>query len=143
MVAYYRGGQRLRSRFSTLQEARDKADSVRTALLNEDTPALQLTGQDSVIYARAKNLIADFGIGLDQLAQEYEDTRDVLGKTSLMEAARFYERFGKTVKEAKTIPAIVEQLNATTKEISDWLRGLRGSNKRGEAVAKVAYSLDP
>jgi integrase len=167
VVAYYRGSQRLRRRFSTLQEARDNADSVRTALLNEDTTALQLTGQDSVIYARAKNLIAEFGIGLDQVAQEYKDTRDVLGKTSLMEAARFYERFGKTVKEAKTIPAIVEELNAnlradnkssyhvrdmkrrletfalafprpimevTTKEISDWLRGLRGSNKRGEAV---------
>jgi len=167
VVAYYRGGQRLRSRFSTLQEARDKADSVRTALLNEDTTALQLTGQDSVIYARAKNLIAEFGIGLDQVAQEYKDSRDVLGKTTLIEAARFYERFGKTVKEDKTIPAIVEELNAnlkadnkssyhvrdmkrrletfalafprpimevTTKEISDWLRGLKGSNKRGEAV---------
>lgn len=167
IVAYYRGGNRLRCRFSTLQEARDKADSVRTALLNEDTTALQLTGQDSVIYARAKNLIAGFGIGLDQVAQEYKDSRDVLGTTSLIEAARFYERFGKTVKEAKTIPAIVEELNAnlkadnkssyhvrdmkrrletfalafprpimevTTKEIADWLRGLRGSNKRGEAV---------
>jgi len=167
VVAYYRGGQRLRSRFSTLQEARDKADAIRTTVLNEDTTALQLTGQDSVIYARAKNLIAEFGIGLDQVAQEYKDMRDVLGKTSPIEAARFFERFGKSVKENKTIPAIVEELNAnlradnkssyhvrdmksrleafalafprpimevTTKEISYWLRGLRGSNKRGEAV---------
>lgn len=176
VVAYYRGGQRLRSRFSTLQEARDKADSVRTALLNEDTTAPQLTGEDSVIYARAKNLIAEFGIGLDQVAQEYKDLRDVLGKTLPMEAARFSERFGKTVKEAKTIPAIVEELNAnleadnkssyhvrdmkrrletfalafprpimevTTKEISDWLPGLRGRNKRGEAVELAPKSRNP
>ena len=167
IVSYYRGSERLRTRFSTLQAARDKANSIRTVLLNEDTTALQLTGEDSVIYVRAKNLIDEFGIGLDQVAQEYKDTRDVLGKTTLMEAARFYERFGKTVKEAKTIPAIVEELNAnlradnkssyhvrdmkrrletfalafprpimevTTKEISDWLRKLKGSNKKGQAV---------
>lgn len=167
IVSYYKGGQRLRSRFNSLQQARDKADAVRTALLNEDSTALHLTGQDSVIYARAKNLIDHLGVSLDQVAQEYKDAREALDKTSLMEAVRFYERFGKTVKAAKSIPAIVEELNAdlkadgkseyhlrdtkrrletfalafprpimevTTKEISDWLRALKGSNSKGQTV---------
>jgi len=167
VVSYYQGGTRLRSRFNSLQQARDKADAVKTVLLNEDLTALQLTGEDSVIYARAKNLISQLGVSLDQVAKEYKDAREILGNTSLMEAVQFYERFGKTVKENKSIPAIVEELNAnlkadgkseyhlrdmkrrletfalafpkpimeaTTKEISEWLRQLKGHNKKGQEV---------
>jgi len=167
VVSYYKGGQRLRSRFKSLQQARDKADAIRTILLNEDSTALQLTGQDSVIHARAKSLIGNFGVSLDQVAQEYKEAREALGQTPLMEAVRFYERFGKSVKEAKSIPAIVEELNANlradgkseyhlrdtkrrletfamafprpimevgTKEISDWLRALKGTSAKGQSV---------
>ena len=167
VVTYYQGGKRIRTRHNSLQSARDKADSIRTAILNEDTTALTLKGEDIIIYARAKNLIAPFDVSLDEVAKEYVAAREILEKISLMEAARFYDRFGKTVKENKSIPTIVKELNANleadgkseyhrrdmkrrleafalafpkpimevkTSEISDWIRTLKGRDKKGNAV---------
>ncbi len=167
VVSYYQGGKRIRTRHNSLQSAKDKADSIKTAILNNDTTALTLKGEDSLIYARAKNLIAPFGVSLDELAKEYVTVHEILGEISLIEAARFYDRFGKTVKEIKSIPAIVEELNANlkadgkseyhrrdmkrrlqvfalafskpimdvkTSEISDWVRTLKGRNKKGDEV---------
>ena len=135
VVAYYQGGRRLRSRFNSLQQARDKADAVRTAFLNEDSTALQLTGQDSMIYVRAKNLIARLGVSLDQVAQEYKDAREALEKTPLMEAVRFYERFGKSVKAAKSIPSIVDELNAELLADGKSEYHLRDTKRRLETFA--------
>jgi integrase len=112
VVSYYSGGKRIRSRFNSFPEARDKANAVKTALLNDDSTALQITGEDSLIYARAKNIVSHLRIALDQMAKEYADARKTLGAVSLPEAVHFYERFGKTVKEIKSIPAIVDELNA-------------------------------
>ena len=167
VVSYYLTGKRIRTRHKTLQSARDKADSVKAAILNGDLTALTLKGEDSVIYARAKNLINHLGVSLDEVAKEYVAAREILGKISLMEAARFYDRFGKTVKENKSIPAIVDELNANLKadgkseyhrrdmkrrlesfalafpkpimevntaEISEWIRKLKGRDKKGQAV---------
>jgi len=167
VVSYYQGGKRIRTRHNSLQSARDKADSIKTAILNDDTTALTLKGEDSLIYARAKNLITTFGVSLDEVAKEFVAAREILGKISLMEAVRFYDRFGKTVKENKSIPTIVEELNANLKadgkseyhrrdmkrrleafalafpkpimdvkttEISDWIRALKGRDKKGNAV---------
>lgn len=173
VLSYYSGGKRIRTRFNELQQARDKADAIKTSLLNEDSTALQLTGEDALIYARAKMLTSHLGLALDQLAQEAVDIRKILGKTTPMEAARFYDRFGKTVKADKFIPAIVEELTAnlkadgkseyhlrdmnrrlqafalafpkpimevTTKEISDWLRVLKGRDKKGREVTLAPKS---
>ena len=167
VVSYYQGGKRIRTRHNSLQSARDKADSIKTAVLNDDMTALTLKGEDSVIYARAKNLVAPFGVALDEIAKEYVTVREILGKVSPIEAARFYDRFGKSVKENKSIPLIVQELNdnlkadgkseyhrrdmkrrleafalafpkpimdVKTSEISDWVRALKGRNKKGEAV---------
>ena len=71
VVSYYSGGKRIRSRFNSFSEARDKADAVKATLLNDDSAALKITGQDSLIYARAKNIINHLGIPLDQMANRY------------------------------------------------------------------------
>ena len=167
VVSYYQGGKRIRTRHNSLQSARDKADFIKTAILNDDTTALTLKGEDSIIYARAKNLLAPFAVSLDEIAKEYVAASDILGNISLMEAVRFYDRFGKTVKENKSIPAIVEELNANLKTdgkseyhrrdmkrrlgsfalsfpepimdvktaaISEWIRALKGRDKKGNVV---------
>lgn len=167
VVSYYQGGKRIRTRHNSLQSARDKADSIKIATLNADTTALTLRGEDSVIYARAKNLINHLDVSLDEVAKEYVAAREILGKISLMEAVRFYDRFGKTVTANKSIPTVVGELNANLKadgkseyhrrdmkrrldafalafpkpimdvktvEISDWIRKLKGRDKRGNAV---------
>lgn len=167
LVTYYQGGKRLRTRHNSLQSAQDKADAIRAAIMNDDLTALTLKGEDSVIYARAKNLISHLGVGLDEVAKQYADAMAILGKVSLMEAVRFFERFGKTLTTDKSVPAIVQELNdglkadgksayhlrdmkrrletfalafakpimeVKTAAISEWLRNLKGHNKKGQEV---------
>jgi integrase len=167
LVTYYQGGRRIRNRFSSSQEAKDTANAVKAKLLNNDSAALSLSGQDSLIYARAKNLTAHLGLALDEIANQFTQAKAVLGDTDLMEAIRFFERFGKTVKTNKAVSDVVTELTDTlkadgksdyhirdmkarlqafsqafpkpiqevrTKEIADWLRALKGRNKRGEEV---------
>src|SRR5512140_2458238 len=71
LVTYYQGGNRLRTRHNSLQSAQDKADAIKAAIMNDDLTALTLKGEDSVIYARAKNLISHLGVGLDEVAKQY------------------------------------------------------------------------
>lgn len=167
VVSYYQSGKRVRTRHNSLQLARDKADSVKIAILNGDLTALTLKGEDSVIYSRAKNLLTGLGMSLDEVAKEYMAARAVLGNITLMEAVRFYDRFGKTVTIDKSIPAIVAELNGNLKadgkseyhrrdmkrrleafalafpkpimnvktaEISEWIRSLKGRDKKGNAM---------
>lgn len=119
VVAYYRGGERIRCRFNSLQEARDKANAIQTQLLNNDLVALNLTGKDSLVFTQATAIAKKFGLTLDQLAREFAEAREILGDISLTEAARFFDRYGKTVKERKAIPAIVKEL----------VDGLKADNK--------------
>jgi hypothetical protein len=93
VVSYYQGGKRIRIRKNSLQAARDKADSIKTAILNEDTTALTLKGEDMIIYSRAKKLINHLGVSLDEVAKEYAVACGILRDITLVEAVRFYDRF--------------------------------------------------
>src|SRR5690242_20303981 len=53
VVTYYEGGKRLRNRCNSLQDARDKAQAAKSKILKNDSAALNLSGQDSLIYVRA------------------------------------------------------------------------------------------
>lgn len=135
VVSYYQSGKRLRTRHRSLKAARDKANAVKTAILNDDLTALSLKGQDSVIYARAKNLISHLGVSLDEVAKQYADAMAILGNVSLLEAVRFYERFGKTVTTDKSVPAIVQELNDGLKADGKSAYHLRDMKRRLETFA--------
>jgi integrase len=167
LVAYYRGGKRTRSRFNTLEDARTEADRVRALVLNEDLTALDLKGNDRLIYARASETAKAIGASLDILVEQAAEAKKILGSVGLIEAARFYDRYGKTVTQIKTIPQIVEELTTgleadkksdyhlrdmecrlrafalafpgpimevQTKQLTDWLRTVKGKNKKGDEV---------
>jgi integrase len=173
VLSYYSAGKRTRIRFNDLQAARDRADAIKSSLVNDDATALKLTGEDSMIYARAKTLTSHLNLSLDLIAKEVVDAKEILGETTLIEAARFFDRYGKTVQTKKTIPEIVAELNANlkadgksgyhirdmkrrlgtfakafpkpimevnTKDISDWLRVLKGRNKKGDEVTLAPKS---
>ena len=76
-------------------------------------------------------------VSLDQIAQEYTDAREALDKTPLVEAVRFYERFGRTVKAAKSIPAIVDELNADLRADGKSEYHLRDTKRRLETSAML------
>lgn len=110
VVSYYLGEKRCRSRFNSLEDARTEAQRIQTRILNQDVAALQLSGNDRAIYARSLESIQKFGLALDVVAAEYAAARDKLGSASLLEAIDFYDRFGRTIKEVKAIPLIVDEL---------------------------------
>jgi len=110
VVSYYHGEIRKRSRFNNLTDAQQEADRVRTLILNQDLSALQVTGEDRLIYGRALEVVKELKISLDVMAKEYVAARKVLGDISLLEAVRFYEKHGKTMVKQMVIPKIVEEL---------------------------------
>ncbi len=118
VLSYYRLGKRQRQRFNSLEIAQTEAERVRTLILNEDLTALQLSGKERIIYARAAEVSHRHGMALDSMAREFDQARKILGNVSILEAAQFYDCYGKSVKETKSIPQIVEEL----------LSGLRADN---------------
>lgn len=119
VVVHYRAGKRQRQRFKSLELAQTEAARVRALLLNEDSSGLQLTGKDLLAFNQASQVAKGLGVSLDMLANEHAAAKKILGEVSVLAAAHFYERYGKTVKEKKTVPEVAEELVA----------GLKADNK--------------
>ncbi len=121
-IVYYIGGNRKRQRFSDYAKAYTEAEVIATKLGNGESSALELTGDDRRIYVGAMEALRDFrDVSLDIAVKEYAQARRLLGSVSLMEAAKFYERYGKSVVKAGTLQEILDAM----------LAALR-ADKRGE-----------
>jgi len=105
-LSYHLGGKRHRPSFADLEEAKKEAAAKAAQLSRGDIDAMQLNGKDRLAYGRALEAVRQFNIPLDAAAIDYAEVRKVLGKHSLMEAARFYMKHnaagitGKSVEEA-------------------------------------------
>ena len=132
LVVYYRGGTRVRARCKSLELAQSEVDRVRTRLLNEALAALELTGEERLICARASERAKVLGIDLDTLTARYAEAPKILRDATLTEAAHFYDRFGRSVKATKTVPEVVKELtdslradNKSSYHIGDMQRRLK------------------
>lgn len=132
MVSFYRGGKRERKRFASLELARGEAERVRTSLLNEDLAALQLTGQDRLVYVRAGQVAAKLGIALDTLAQEFLEARKILGDVSVLAAAKFYAQHGQSIRRRANTADVVEEL----------LAGFQADHKSGYYLHSMTQRLE-
>ncbi|RFC43488.1 MAG: hypothetical protein DVB28_001473 [Verrucomicrobia bacterium] len=108
-VCYYAGGKRERLTFSSLEEAKTEARLKANLLSRGDSAALQLTGQDRLIYGRAIDAIRPFQVPLDAAAIEYAEARQILGSRSLLEAARFFQNYLQQGITGKPIPEAVAE----------------------------------
>jgi integrase len=108
-VCYYAGGKRERLTFSSLEEAKTEARLKANLLSRGDSAALQLTGQDRLIYGRAIDAIRPFHVPLDAAAIEYAEARQILGSRSLLEAARFFQNYLQQGITGKPIPEAVAE----------------------------------
>lgn len=115
LVVHYRAGKRQRQRFKSLELAQVEASRIRALLLNEDASGLQLKGKDLLAFSQANRVAQELGMPLDMLAKEHAAARKILGDVSVLEAAQFYERHGKTVKAKKTVSEVAEELIAGLK----------------------------
>jgi integrase len=137
VVAYYRGGTRHRHRFNSLEDAQTEAERIQTKILNEDLAALQLSGSDRLAYVHASDLAKKFGVPLDLMAKEYTKAREKIGGASLLEAAEFYSRFGRTIQSDKTVPQIVQELVDGLRSDGASLYHVRDMEKRLGAFAEA------
>jgi integrase len=108
-VCYYAESKRQRLTFSSLEEAKTEARIKASLLSRGDTAALQLTGQDRLIYGRAIDAISPFNVPLDAAVIEYAEARQVLGGRSLLEAARFFQSYLQQGITGKPIPEAVAE----------------------------------
>jgi len=112
--------KRHRLNFSDLQEATNEAEAKASWLSRLDGDALQFSGRDRHIYARALDAVKEFDVPLDTVASEYADARKVLDGVPLIDAARFYSRHhGKGIKRKSVALAVDEMIERkTTKGVS-------------------------
>ena len=112
--------KRHRLNFSDLQEATNQAEAKASWLSRLDGDALQFSGRDRHIYARALDAVKEFDVPLDTVASEYADARKVLDGVPLIDAVSFYSRHhGKGIKRKSVTLAVDEMIERkTTKGVS-------------------------
>ncbi len=112
--------KRHRLNYSDFQEATNEAEAKASWLSRLDGDALQFSGRDRHIYARALDAVKEFDVPLDTVASEYADARKVLDGVPLIDAVRFYARHhGKGIKRKSVALAVDEMIERkTTKGVS-------------------------
>lgn len=83
------GGRRKEKR-SSFKALRARCQELAIAMENGETARLQLTPADQACYLRAKELLTPVGHPLERVADIYTQCVQILGGTSLVEAAKFY-----------------------------------------------------
>jgi len=115
-VAYHIGGKRERLHFTDLDKAKLEAEAQAAKLSRGDVDAMQLTGNDRLVYGRALEAVRMTGVKLDAAALEYSEAWKQLGGVSLMDAARFYSRHHARGIKRKSVAEAVDEMIAA-KEI--------------------------
>src|SRR6266853_1843948 len=67
-VTYHIGGKRERLNFTDLEKAKLEAEAQASKLSRGDLDAMQITGQDRLVYGRALETVRETGIPLDAVA---------------------------------------------------------------------------
>lgn len=127
-VTYYLGGKRHRLNFSDLEAAQNEAEAKASQLSRGDVDAMQLNGNDRLVYGRALDALKEFDLSLDAVAIEYKEARKLLNGVPLIEAARFYEKHNlRGIRRKNVALAVYEMIAAKTKKgVSDvYLADLR------------------
>lgn len=92
-VAYYLGNERVRRRFSDLDQARTEAQAAVVKLANAEHESLKLTPADRAVYVQCLDLVRDLGKPLNLAVAEYADAcRRLPAGVSLAAAVDDYVR---------------------------------------------------
>lgn len=131
LVYYTQGGKRVPKRRSTWEDVETYIDDVVSALRKNDPERLELSGRDRRIYLAAVEALSPLSVDVDTAARDYvaamklfskRDLGLVQGAQMLMDALEglkgvplstaldFYKKHGQTIKQIKTVPAVVEEL---------------------------------
>ena len=107
--------KRHRLNFSDLQEAENEAEAKASWLSRLDGDALRFSGHDRQIYATALDVLKEFGVPLDAVANEYKQAKNALdGAPLIRRAAEFYARHHRGIKRKSVAEAVTEMIDKKT-----------------------------
>lgn len=114
-IIAYRGldGKRRTQSFADYDRAKQEAEIKAVAIHNGNLETLKLTGEERRAHERAMAISTEIDRPLDGALIEYKEARALLPEdVSLVEAARFFARYGAGTIEKRGLPDVVEDFIA-------------------------------
>jgi integrase len=136
-VADYSSGKRVFLGFPDLQKAKCEAELIAARMSTGDKDVLQLRSSDRAAYMRAVQLLASTGVPLESAVAQFAEATSILGKTSVVEAAKFYIRRNPSVLPKKTVREVVDEFIADKKANGKGERYLSDLRYRGNKFASA------
>jgi len=110
-VAHYEHGQRVLKPFSTLDAAKEHAESVIKRLVRGEPEGRTLLAQDYLVFKRASSLVEPTGVPLDSAVSEYVRLLNLLdGRATLSEAVRSYVARNDKPRTDRMVADVVQEL---------------------------------
>ena len=114
-VVHYDLGKRSRQRFNDYTKAYSYAEEKAVQLSGGEVAAVSLKNEDQRIYGAAVEALKPFDVSLDFAVREYLAARKILGDVSMLDAAKFYDRYGKSVTQKASLEEIRQSMIAGLK----------------------------
>jgi len=105
-VVYYELGKRQRERFNQYAKAHSYAEEKAIQLSGGEVAAVSLKNGDQRIYGAAVESLRPFDVSLDFAVREFVAARKLLGDVSLLDAAKFYARHGRSITKEDSLEKI-------------------------------------
>lgn len=126
-VAYYSGGGRKRESFGNLTVAKDRANEIARAIINDRLAVLELTSGNRDAYLGAINLLRPLGVPLHSAIEEYVAARSLLKDGPLLPAVqehvgRRHNVIDKRVREIVDELIAAKRTDGLSKRYVDTLR---------------------
>ena len=109
-VAWYENGKRSRKFFADLMDARTHARLVATKIENQEREVLNLTPEDSRIYANAVAQLRPLKIPLDAAIREFVGAREIVGDYPILQALKYWKTHQDKVIPDKSVAEVVLEL---------------------------------
>lgn len=133
-------GRRMRVSFRNYDQAKLEAENIVVAIHNGTLDKLELTGEQRRAHERAAVMAAEMNRPLDSALMEFKEARDLLpDEVSLVEAARFFTRFGAVNVKRRDVVDVVDDF---VKQLVADNRSERHVEDARARLRKLASSFD-
>jgi integrase len=136
-VADYSSGKRRFLGFADLQKAKCEAELIAARMATGDKDVLQLRSSDRAAYLRAVQLLAPSGVPLESAVAQFVEASSILGKTSVVESAKFFVRRNPTILPKKSVREVVDEFLADKQAKGRGERYLSDLRYRGNKFASA------
>jgi integrase len=109
-LVYYSRGARCREAFGNEERARERANEIARAIINDRLALLELTNTDRESYLRAVNLLRPLGVPLHSAIEEYVAARSILNGAALLPALQEHAAARRNIVEKRVLEVVDEMI---------------------------------